>query len=212
MMLKNIFFCLLSSGMYSCAMEENVFFHAKAESRTNIFKNERNPDSSSNKKGWLTPDHRYYIENHWSSLIIRKSDTVFTFSMPNIKTLHACAVNADGEKLAVIGGSYLYIWDMYQITNNMIYSQNLSDFSKTKRNCKACLVALSDSGDRVAVQIKKDDQSQILVIDTQAKHLLYKLPGEFNSLYMIGENIVAGNIKQRYDLNRCKKEPIPLSE
>jgi hypothetical protein len=219
-MIKNIFFCLLSSSISSFAMENSlqytsgdIYSHVNAASRTKIFESQIQSHLSPHTNGWLTPN-QYYIENYWSALIIRKNEDVFTFSMPvENGILKACALNADGKKLAVVGGTYLYIWDMERITDNMIYSQNLSHFSKDKKECRASLVALSNSGNRAAVQIKKEDAlSQILVIDTQTKSLLYTLPGGFNSLYMLGENIVAENMQQQYDLNSCKKELLSSSE
>jgi hypothetical protein len=74
-------------------------------------------------------------------------------------------------------------------------------------------VALSDSGNRVAVGIKKSHDLRVMVFDTQKQQLLHNLSGrvvcgDFRFFYMMGENIVASCFNQQnmqYDLSLGEK-------
>jgi len=163
----------------------------------------------------LLPDSTGYVEIFCDVVEINRSGKSKILRMPHADLpsddrkkddyIRACALNADGSVVAVVGGLFLCMWGIWKNSSWLHWNQDISQLIQ-----KVVLVnhvALSDSGGRVAVNVllEKGEDSRILVMDRICKKLLCTLKSNSDCFfYLLGENILANRMDKhcyQYDLD-----------
>lgn len=163
----------------------------------------------------LFPDQQGYVEVRCHSVEKKYKYGSTVLLMPNhedpysfngdthSRDINACAFSADGNVFAAVGGPSVCVWDP-RYSHQRLYL-DLSQLMQ--KGILANHVALSDSGERMAlgVKLEKEEGARCLVINTKTQELLYNFKCLNEFFCMMGENIIAANALyntyHKYDLN-----------
>lgn len=163
----------------------------------------------------LFPDQQGYVEMRCCSVEKKYKYGSVVLLMPNhedpysfngyhhSRDINACTFSADGTMFAAVGGPSVCVWDP-RYSHQLLYL-DLSQFMQ--KGILANHVALSDSGERMAlgVKLEKEEGARCLVINTKTQELLYNFKCLNEFFYMMGENIIAANMLDKtchlYDLS-----------
>lgn len=147
--------------------------------------------------------------------IIFQKNKSKSWSMSGVEVgndIRSTAFNADGSVLALVSDREIAVCDLSDKGTDEALNIRLKKFLN-KREYAARHVALSDSGNKMAVGVVGLDGLRIVVIDTSTNQELYNLIGNswycnFRFFYMMGENIIAmcfNPQNMEYNLNIATK-------